>query len=100
MYSHNIRELSCLPNILYSVLSVLKDIKFEVIYFGGRYDTYHKWKLLLKGLKGLWEIRVFYFYIIHKILSLFNRQFINEKLIDDKLNVVIVLAWSQSSIRI
>lgn len=42
MYSHKIRELSCLPNILYSVLSVLKDIKFEVIYFGGRYDTYHK----------------------------------------------------------
>lgn len=48
MYSHKIRELSCLPIILYSVLSVLKDIKFKVIYFGGRYDTYHKWKLLLK----------------------------------------------------
>lgn len=100
MYSHKIRELSCLPNILYSVLSVLKDIKFKVIYFGGRYDTYHKWKLLLKWLKWLWEIRVFYFYTIHKILSLFDRQFINEKLISNKLNIVIVLAWSQSSIRI
>lgn len=70
MCSDKIRELSCLPNMLYSVLSVLKDIKFEVVYLDGRYDTYHKWKLLLKELKWPWEIRAFTFNIVHKTLSL------------------------------